>query len=142
MSYLYGKLVTQSEKMFFEKVLTDLSRQERGKQFNSIVHTAKRNNISLQNAFTVVNNNKKLAEDLTNRSKNNQRFALNKFGEVCEIKKSFNGVEFYKKVSDASTTGKKEVKELPQSKFTKHLSSILKTVKKTYNYVKELLTVY
>lgn len=80
--YMFGKRVTQNEKMFLEKYFDGKSRLEQGKQFKTIYNIASRHDTSMQMAAKILENNKKYTELLNQNNSNSTNYFTDKFGYI------------------------------------------------------------
>ena len=119
---MFGQRVTPQEKAFLTRLLTETTRLEQGKYFKAIYATAKRNNVSLQVAAQIFENNKKTAKKLG--------YKLNKFGEVIN---NFGEKITVKDVFQSSSSEKR-----PKSIF----NSFKEKVKKGLGFLKSAFSIY
>ena len=143
MAYLYGQLVTATEKEF----LTDFLQQnktkiEQVKQLKMIKRYAGKNNTSIIDSAYAVENNKKSIDGLNKKFAGVREYGIDKEGEICIIKYDEHGNSFKRKLT------KDEKDELDGKKISKKknrfplLKKLKDKVKYCIMYVSEMFTVY
>ncbi len=140
MAYLYGKLVTPLEHQFMTQVYKqeaklanrDLSRMEQVKLFKAIKSTADRRQTSVQNAYTILNNNKRLAAELTANSKDGTKYTVDKEGDLCKVAKRGPWVEFSKKLTPEEIDKLMGKEQKPESKVKKFFGKIGARIKSLF----------
>lgn len=145
MIYLFGKMVTAEEKAFFSKVLANKpDRIAQGLYFKAVCNTARREGVSLMQAYDIVELKNEKVQHLNKMLNNEPIYFVNNKGKICKnIIDFFHNHVFKRKVSDT------EIHQLengvivnptkPKPKFFKEFK---KDLKKTWGFIKEALMVY
>ena len=137
MEYLYGQMVTPTEKAFLTQVLNESTKLEKVKHLRAIQYTMKREGLSIIESSNALDRNKQYAEEL-NKKHFTKRFVVNKFGEISEMVRDKYGSELVKKLEkrDFDILEGKPIKQ--EGRFSK----FFKKAKTVFGYIKEAFTVY
>ena len=129
---MFGQRVTSAERDFLSTVLKG-DRLEQGKQFKAIRQTALRNNTSIQNAYILLENNKRKVTELNRQSASNN-YLVDKNGILSVRKSDSKRLSAYTPLeADMLNISSKEKTE-KKSYFAKITDAIKNTVK----YIQEL----
>ena len=140
MAYLYGKLVTPLEQQFMAQVYKqeaklanhDLSRLEQVKLFKAIKSTAERRQTSIQNAYTILNNNKRFASELSAKSEAGIRYTVDKEGDLCKVTKRGRWAEFSRKLTPEEIDELMGKEKKPEGKIKKFFGKIGARIKSLF----------
>lgn len=145
MNYMFGKLVTAEEKAFFSNILArKTDRVAQGKYFKAVYNTAKRENVSLIEAYDILELQGKKVQKLNEMVHNERVYFVDKDGEISKNQRdALNDHTFKVKVSA------KELNDIehgvvvnPTQAKPSFFSDAKKYFKRGWQLFKEALTVY
>ena len=128
--YIMGQMVSDSDKLYLEKVLTETDKLERFKHLRTIQNVAKRYKTStLQEADELLKNNEKFADKLNLNSADNTIYSVNDCGEIVKIR-TVAGNRYTSTLTDNEIKILKGEKIETPNKFKSFISSAKNIIKR------------